>query len=181
MEISLWTLERLYHCAILHKNLEDMLTVIRWWIFLILESKVKVTIDIYSNKLVNTTETNPLWTSSSNFLDMFTMVRGWFLLISEVKGQLHKRHYSNKLVNTIELKPLCASSSNLADMFTMVRGWIQLILQVTCQRWRSWRASTTNVGSAGMLRFAFLYLVNYSKQSNKRKFGDMGTIKSNNN
>ena len=39
-------------------------------------SKVKVTMDIYGNKLVNTIETSPLWISLSNFADMFTMVRG---------------------------------------------------------------------------------------------------------
>ena len=65
--------------------------------------------------------------------------------------------YGNKLVNTIETKPLCASSSNLADMLTMVRGWTLLILEVTGQRWRPEVASLTNVGCAGMLRFALLY------------------------
>ena len=39
-------------------------------------SKVKVTIGIYGNKLVNTIETKPLCISSSNFADMLTMVRG---------------------------------------------------------------------------------------------------------
>ena len=39
-------------------------------------SKVKVTMDIYGNKLVNTIETKPLCASSSNLADMFTMVRG---------------------------------------------------------------------------------------------------------
>ena len=66
--------------------------------------------------------------------------------------------YGNKLVNTIGTKPLCASSSNLANMLTMVRGWTLLILEVTCQRWRPRWASFTNVGCAGMLRFALLYL-----------------------
>ena len=33
-------------------------------------SKVKVTIDIYGNKLVNTIETKPLCASSSNFAHM---------------------------------------------------------------------------------------------------------------
>ena len=39
-------------------------------------SKVKVTMDIYGNKLVNTIETETLWISLSNLADMFTMVRG---------------------------------------------------------------------------------------------------------
>ena len=43
-------------------------------------------------------------------------------------------------------------------MLIMVRGWTQLILQVTGQRWRSRWASLTNVGCAGMLRVALLYL-----------------------
>ena len=41
-----------------------------------LKSKVKVSIDIYGNKLVNTIETKPLCASSSNLADMSTMVRG---------------------------------------------------------------------------------------------------------
>ena len=39
-------------------------------------SKVKVTIEMYGNKLVNTIETKPFCASSSNFADMLTMVRG---------------------------------------------------------------------------------------------------------
>ena len=39
-------------------------------------SKVKVTMDIYGNKLVNTIETKLLCISLSNFADMLTMVRG---------------------------------------------------------------------------------------------------------
>ena len=35
-------------------------------------SKVKVTIDIYGNKLVDTMEANPLCASSSNLSDMLT-------------------------------------------------------------------------------------------------------------
>ena len=63
--------------------------------------------------------------------------------------------YGNKLVNMIETKPLCISSSNLADMLTMVNP---IDLEVTVQRWRSRWVSLTNVGCAGMLRFALLYL-----------------------
>ena len=55
-------------------------------------SKVKVTIDIYGNKLVNMIETKPLCISSSNLAEMLTMVRGWTLLIVEVKGQGHSGH-----------------------------------------------------------------------------------------
>ena len=39
-------------------------------------SKVKVTIGIYGNKIVNMIETKPLCISLSNFADMLTMVRG---------------------------------------------------------------------------------------------------------
>ena len=37
--------------------------------------KVKVTIDIYGNKLVNMIETKPLCASLSNLADMLTMMR----------------------------------------------------------------------------------------------------------
>ena len=39
-------------------------------------SKVKVTIEMYGNKLVNTIETNSLCAFSSNFAVMLSMVRG---------------------------------------------------------------------------------------------------------
>ena len=39
-------------------------------------SKVKVTMDIYGNKLVNTIEIKQLCTSSSNLAEMLTIVRG---------------------------------------------------------------------------------------------------------
>ena len=55
-------------------------------------SKVKVTMDIYGNQLVNTIETKPLCISSSNLAEMLTTVGGWTLLILEVKGQGHNRH-----------------------------------------------------------------------------------------
>ena len=50
-------------------------------------SKVKVTIDIYGNKLVNTIETKPVCSSSLNLADMFTIVRGRTLLILEDRSQ----------------------------------------------------------------------------------------------
>ena len=55
-------------------------------------SKVKVTIGIYGNKLVNMIETKPLCISLSNLADMLTMVRGWTLLILEVRGQGQGHH-----------------------------------------------------------------------------------------
>ena len=55
-------------------------------------SKVKVTVDIYGNKLVNTIETTSLHVSLSNLADMLTMMRGRTLLILEVKGQGHNGH-----------------------------------------------------------------------------------------
>ena len=58
-------------------------------------SKVKVTMDIYGNKLVNMIETKPLCISLSNLADMLTMVRGWTLLIMEVKGQGHNWQIQN--------------------------------------------------------------------------------------
>ena len=39
-------------------------------------SKVKVTMDIYGNKLVNTIETKPLCISLSNLADIVTILRG---------------------------------------------------------------------------------------------------------
>ena len=39
-------------------------------------SKVKVTMDIYRNKLVNTIETKPLCASRSNLAHILAMVRG---------------------------------------------------------------------------------------------------------
>ena len=55
-------------------------------------SKIKVTMDIYGNKLVNTIETKLFCISLSNLVDMSTMVRGRTLLILEVKGQGHNGH-----------------------------------------------------------------------------------------
>ena len=55
-------------------------------------SKVKVTMDIYGNKLVNMIETKPLCISSSNLAEILTMVRGWTLFIVEVKSQGHSGH-----------------------------------------------------------------------------------------
>ena len=48
-------------------------------------SKVRVTINIYGNKLVNTIETEPLCASSSNFEYMLAIVRGWAISILEVR------------------------------------------------------------------------------------------------
>ena len=39
-------------------------------------SKVKVTIDMYGNELVNTIETKRLCASSSNLADMLTILKG---------------------------------------------------------------------------------------------------------
>ena len=55
-------------------------------------SKVKVTMDIYGNKLVNTKETKPLCISSSNLAEMLIMIRGWTLLILEVRDKGHSGH-----------------------------------------------------------------------------------------
>ena len=57
-------------------------------------SKVKVTIDIYANKLVNMIETKSLCISLSHLADMLRMMRELTLLFSrsEVKGQGHNGH-----------------------------------------------------------------------------------------
>ena len=55
-------------------------------------SKVKVTMDIHRNKLVNMIETKPLCISLSNLAEMLTMMRGWTLLILVVRGQSHNGH-----------------------------------------------------------------------------------------
>ena len=73
-------------------NLSDMLTMMRGWTLLILE--VKVTMDIYGNKLVNMIETKPFCISLSNLADMLTMVRGWTLLILEVRGQRSRSQWT---------------------------------------------------------------------------------------
>ena len=74
-------------------------------------SKVKVTMDIYGNKLVNTIEIKPLCVSLSILADMLTIVRGWTLLILEDRSQRSRSQWTylkNKLVNTIATKPFCA-------------------------------------------------------------------------
>ena len=58
-------------------------------------SKVKVTMDIYGNKLVNTIETKPLHISLSNLQDMLTVMRGCTLLILEVRGQRSRSHWTS--------------------------------------------------------------------------------------
>ena len=57
-------------------------------------SKVKVTMNIYGNRLVNTIETKPLCISLSNLADMLTMLRGWTLLILEVRGQRSRSQWT---------------------------------------------------------------------------------------
>ena len=57
-------------------------------------SKVKVTMNIYGNKLVNTIETKPLCISLLNLADILTMVRGWTLLILEVRGQRSRSQWT---------------------------------------------------------------------------------------
>ena len=74
-------------------------------------SKIKVTMDIYRNKLVNTIEINLLCISLSNLADMLTIVRGWTLLILEVRSQRPRSQWIYKEIRlyTIATKPLCAS------------------------------------------------------------------------
>ena len=57
-------------------------------------SKVKVTMDIYGNKLVNTIETKLLCISLSNLAEMLSMVRAWILLILEVRGQSSRSQWT---------------------------------------------------------------------------------------
>ena len=56
--------------------------------------KIKVTKDIYGNKLVNTIETKPLCISLSNLVDMLSMVRGWPILIVEVRNQRSRSQWT---------------------------------------------------------------------------------------
>ena len=114
-------------------------------------SKVKVTMDIYGNKVVNMIDTKPLCISLSYLADMLKMMRGWTLLIFEVRDQKSRSQWTYMEIQT---KPLCISLSNLSDMLTMVNP---IDLEVTVQKWRSRWVSLTNVGCAGMLRFALLY------------------------
>ena len=71
--------------------------------FVCQRSKVKVTMDIYGNKLVNTVETKPLCISLSNLANMLTLERGWTLLILEVKGQGHNGHIQGVSENMQQL------------------------------------------------------------------------------
>ena len=68
-------------------------------------SKVKVTMDIYGNELVNTIATKPLCASWSNLADMFN--HGERMKPIDFEGQRSKVKvtmdiYGDKLVNTIE-------------------------------------------------------------------------------
>ena len=58
-------------------------------------SKVKVTMDMYGNKPVNTIATKPVRASSSNLAEILTMVRGWTLLILEVRGQRSRSQWTH--------------------------------------------------------------------------------------
>ena len=62
-------------------------------------SKVKVTIDTYRDKLVNTIQTKPLCASSSNLADMLAIVRGWNLLILEVRGHRSRSQYTYMVIS----------------------------------------------------------------------------------
>ena len=53
------------------------------------DRQVKVTIDIYENKLANKINTELLCASSAY---MLAIVRGWTLLILEVRGQRSRSH-----------------------------------------------------------------------------------------
>ena len=57
-------------------------------------SKVKVTMDIYGNKLVNAIETKLWCISLSSLTEMLTMVRGSTLLILEVRGQSSRSQWT---------------------------------------------------------------------------------------
>ena len=75
-------------------------------------SKVKVTMDIYGNKLVNMIETKLLCISLSNLAEHVN--HGERMDPIDFGGQRSKVKvtmdiYGNELVNTIATKPLCAS------------------------------------------------------------------------
>ena len=87
-------------------------------------SKVKVTMDIYGNKLVNMIATKRSCASLSNLTDMLTMVRGWTLLIFEVRA-IGYRSRSQWTRMVISCEPntdwtLCPSSSNLTDILEVM-------------------------------------------------------------
>ena len=62
-------------------------------------SKVKVKMDRYGDKLVNTIETKQLCISSSNFAEMLTLLRGWTLLILEVRGQRSRSQWTRMKIS----------------------------------------------------------------------------------
>ena len=62
-------------------------------------SKVKVTMDIYGNKLVNTIATKRSCASLSNLADMLTMLRGWTLLILEVRGHRSRSQWTRMVIS----------------------------------------------------------------------------------
>ena len=110
-------------CATL-SNLADMLTMLRGLTLLRGQrSKVKVTTDMYGNKLVNKIETKSLfalhqiWHNVSHSESIGPMDFGGHR--SKVKATMDI--YRSKLVNRIETKPLCATFI-LVDTLTMVRG-----------------------------------------------------------
>ena len=94
---TLWTPKRLHRCMFFFLKLgrqvnhDERMNPID---FGGQRSKVKVTMDIYGNKLVNTIETKPLCISWLNLADILTMVRGWTLLILEVRGQRSRSQWT---------------------------------------------------------------------------------------
>ena len=92
--------------------------------------KVKVTMGVYGNELVNTIATKTVV--------CFLIKLGRHVYHGErmdpidfggkrSKVKVTMGVYGNKLVNTIETELLCISLSNLADMLVMVRGLTLLI------------------------------------------------------
>ena len=107
-------------------------------------SKVKVTMDIFGNKLLITIATKPL----AALIKLGRHVNhGKRMNPFDFGGQRSKVKvtmdmYGNKLVNTIETR-LCISISNLADMLTLVRGYPLLLwrskVKVTKDKYDIWK------------------------------------------
>ena len=126
-------------------NLADIFSMTREWSLLIFgrqKSKVKVTIDVYGNEIVNMIKNLTvvcffikLGMHFSHSDKMGPIDFGGQR--SKVKVTIHI--YGNKILNMIENKPLCVSPSirNLIDILAIVRGCTLLILEVSDQRSRS--------------------------------------------
>ena len=103
--------------------------------------------------LVNTIATKPLHVSLSNLAGMLTMRRGWALLILEVRGQRSRSQWTRMEIS-------CEPNIDLAVVCFLIKlGRHVNHGKPYCSTVKVTKGIIlTNVGCAGMLRFAFLYL-----------------------